>query len=64
METSIINFILCFNSKKLNLFLNTSAGDSYGTDFLTPDYGVAPQTPLENIRQLKKARDDFYSVSG
>ncbi len=35
-----------------------------GTDFLAPGCGVAPQTPLENIRQLKKARDDFYMGKG
>ena len=34
--------------------------DRNGTDFLIPGCGVAPQTPLQNIRQLKKARDDFY----
>lgn len=32
-----------------------------GTHFLTPGCGIAPGSPLENIQQLKKARDDFYS---
>ena len=31
-----------------------------GTDFLTPGCGIAPNSPLENLLQLKKARDDFY----
>jgi [methyl-Co(III) methanol-specific corrinoid protein]:coenzyme M methyltransferase len=32
-----------------------------GTDFLTPGCGVAPQTPLVNIRQLQKARNDYFA---
>ena len=31
-----------------------------GTDFLTPGCGIAPRSPLENLLQIKKARDDFY----
>jgi len=31
-----------------------------GTDFLCPGCGIAPRSPLENIVQLKKARDDFF----
>ena len=31
-----------------------------GTDFLTPGCGVAPLSPLENVLQIKKARDDFF----
>ena len=31
-----------------------------GTDFLTPGCGVAPPSPLENLAQLKKARDDYF----
>jgi len=30
-----------------------------GTDFLCPGCGIAPRSPLENILQLKKARDNF-----
>jgi len=34
-----------------------------GTDFLCPGCGIAPpRSPLENIRQLKKARDDCFKV--
>lgn len=32
-----------------------------GTDFLTPGCGVAPQTPLKNIRQMQTARNDFFA---
>lgn len=31
-----------------------------GTDFLCPGCGIAPRSPLENVLQLQKARDDFY----
>lgn len=31
-----------------------------GTDFLCPGCGIAPGSPLENVLQLKKARDDFF----
>ncbi|MCX5873891.1 MAG: MtaA/CmuA family methyltransferase [Deltaproteobacteria bacterium] len=31
-----------------------------GTDFLTPGCGIAPHSPLENLLQIKRARDDFY----
>ena len=33
-----------------------------GTDFLCPGCGVAPHSPLENLLQLKKARDDYFST--
>ena len=33
-----------------------------GTDFLTPGCGIAPGSPLENILQIKKARDDYFKV--
>ena len=31
-----------------------------GTDFLCPGCGIAPGSPLKNVQQLKKARDDFF----
>ena len=31
-----------------------------GTDFLCPGCGIAPGSPLENVLQLRKARDDFF----
>ena len=33
-----------------------------GTDFLTPGCGIAPLSPLANVLQLRKARDDFFKV--
>ena len=35
-----------------------------GTDFLTPGCGIAPGSPLENVKQLKKARDDYFKSRG
>jgi [methyl-Co(III) methanol-specific corrinoid protein]:coenzyme M methyltransferase len=32
-----------------------------GTDFLCPGCGISPNTRLENILQLKRARDDYFS---
>ncbi len=32
-----------------------------GTDFLCPGCGIAPPSPLENLLQIKKARDDYFS---
>jgi [methyl-Co(III) methanol-specific corrinoid protein]:coenzyme M methyltransferase len=34
-----------------------------GTDFLTPGCGIAPGSPLENVRQIRKARDDYFKLS-
>ncbi len=31
-----------------------------GTHFLCPGCGIAPRSPLENIQQLRKARDDYF----
>ncbi len=33
-----------------------------GTDFLCPGCGVAPISPLENLKQLRRARDDYFGV--
>ena len=33
-----------------------------GTDFLTPGCGIAPGSPLENVKQLRKARDDYFKA--
>ncbi len=35
-----------------------------GADFLCPGCGIAPHSPLENLIQLKKARDDYFCVRG
>lgn len=34
-----------------------------GVDFLAPGCGIAPHSPLENVRQLRKARDDYFNVT-
>ena len=34
-----------------------------GTDFLCPGCGISPNTALENILQLKRARDDYFRTS-
>ncbi|NSW85047.1 MAG: MtaA/CmuA family methyltransferase [Syntrophobacteraceae bacterium] len=31
-----------------------------GVDFLAPGCGIAPNSPLENVLQLRRARDDFH----
>lgn len=33
-----------------------------GTDFLCPGCGVAPRSPIENLKQLRKARDDYFGL--
>ncbi|MCJ8499606.1 MtaA/CmuA family methyltransferase [Desulfatitalea alkaliphila] len=33
-----------------------------GCDFLTPGCGIAPGSPLVNVQQLRKARDDYFKV--
>ena len=33
-----------------------------GTDFLTPGCGIAPGSPLENVLQIRKARDDYFKI--
>ena len=33
-----------------------------GADFLTPGCGIAPGSPLENVLQIRKARDDYFKL--
>jgi [methyl-Co(III) methanol-specific corrinoid protein]:coenzyme M methyltransferase len=33
-----------------------------GTDFLTPGCGIAPGSPLVNVQQIRKARDDYFKI--
>lgn len=57
-------------SAKSTLFIGTPeecyqearAALEAGVDFLTPGCGLAPNSPLENILQLRRARDDFFNV--
>lgn len=43
----------CYNEAKSAL--------ERGVDFLAPGCGIAPRSPLENVLQLKRARDDFFA---
>lgn len=49
-----------FMGKPEECYQEAIAALNNGTDFLTPGCGIAPNSPLENVQQLKKARDDFY----
>jgi len=33
-----------------------------GCHFLSPGCGIAPRSPLENVKQLRKARDDCFGI--
>ena len=33
-----------------------------GADFLTPGCGIAPGSPLINVQQIRKARDDYFKI--
>ncbi|MDR3603888.1 MAG: uroporphyrinogen decarboxylase family protein [Syntrophaceae bacterium] len=49
-----------FMGKPEECYQEAIAALNNGTDFLTPGCGIAPRSPLENLLQMKKARDDFY----
>jgi [methyl-Co(III) methanol-specific corrinoid protein]:coenzyme M methyltransferase len=49
-----------FSGKPEDVYLEAARALDNGTDFLCPGCGVAPPTPLENLLQMKKARDDYY----
>jgi [methyl-Co(III) methanol-specific corrinoid protein]:coenzyme M methyltransferase len=42
------------------VYLESIAALQSGTDFLCPGCGLSPNTPLQNILQLKRARDDYF----
>ncbi|MEJ2588686.1 MAG: uroporphyrinogen decarboxylase family protein [Deltaproteobacteria bacterium] len=50
-----------FNGTPEQVYQEATQALENGTDFLCPGCGVAPPTPLENILQIKKARDDYFS---
>ncbi|MFO7984881.1 MAG: MtaA/CmuA family methyltransferase [Desulfatiglandaceae bacterium] len=50
-----------FNGTPEEVYQEATQALENGTDFLCPGCGVAPPTPLENLLQLKKARDDYFS---
>jgi len=49
-----------FSGKPEECYQEALTALNNGTDFLTPGCGIAPRSPLENLLQIKKARDDFY----
>lgn len=49
-----------FTGKPEECYREAIAALNNGTDFLTPGCGIAPRSPMENIIQIRKARDDFY----
>ncbi len=50
-----------FNGTPEECYAEATQALENGTDFLCPGCGVSPLSPLENIQQLKKARDDFFA---
>lgn len=53
-----------FNGAPEEVYKEATAALENGTDFLCPGCGIAPNSPLENILQLKKARDDYFKAAG
>ncbi len=50
-----------FNGTPEEVYQEATQALENGTDFLCPGCGIAPPTPLENLLQLKKARDDYFT---
>ncbi len=51
-----------FNGTPQECYDEAIAALKNGTHFLCPGCGVAPPSPIENLKQLRKARDDFFGV--
>jgi [methyl-Co(III) methanol-specific corrinoid protein]:coenzyme M methyltransferase len=51
-----------FSASPEEVYAESKAALDNGTHFLCPGCGVAPPSPLENLRQLRKARDDYFGV--
>ncbi len=51
-----------FNGTAEACYDESRAALENGTNFLCPGCGVAPLSPLENLKQLRKARDDAFGV--
>ncbi len=49
-----------FNGTPEQVYQEATQALENGTDFLCPGCGIAPPSPLENLVQLKKARDDYF----
>jgi [methyl-Co(III) methanol/glycine betaine-specific corrinoid protein]:coenzyme M methyltransferase len=50
-----------FNGTPEQCYAEATQALENGTDFLCPGCGVSPLSPLENLVQLNKARDDFFA---
>ena len=53
-----------FSGTPEDVYKESIAALENGTDFLCPGCGIAPNSPLENILQIKKARDDYFGANG
>jgi [methyl-Co(III) methanol-specific corrinoid protein]:coenzyme M methyltransferase len=51
-----------FNGAPEQCYQEAAAALDNGTNFLCPGCGVAPLSPLENLKQLRKARDEKFGV--
>ena len=51
-----------FSGSAEDCYQEAIAGLDNGTDFLTPGCGIAPGSPLANVQQLRKARDNYFGV--
>jgi [methyl-Co(III) methanol-specific corrinoid protein]:coenzyme M methyltransferase len=49
-----------FSGKPEDVYQEATKALDNRTDFLCPGCGVAPPTPLENLLQIKKARDEYF----
>ncbi len=52
-----------FSGTAQEVYAESKAALENGTHFLCPGCGVAPPSPLENLQQLRKARDDFFGIN-
>jgi len=50
-----------FNGTPQECYQEAQAALQNGVDFLAPGCGIAPLSPLENVLQLRRARDDYFS---
>jgi [methyl-Co(III) methanol-specific corrinoid protein]:coenzyme M methyltransferase len=53
-----------FNGTPEECYKEATAALENGTDFVCPGCGIAPRSPLENLQQIKKARDDYFKSAG
>ncbi len=51
-----------FNGTPEDCYQETIAALENETDFLAPGCGIAPGSPLVNLQQIRKARDDYFKI--